>query len=95
MVLAFGMSVCRPHIMSFVLLPSIFSSIFHGVTPFQTKNAGAPHSPQTHLQADRLPCKEGGDDSRCADAALELQGLNVQFSSLLLFIHYFAVQVHF
>ena len=51
-VLAFGLSVCRPHLMpSGVLMPSILRSSFHAVLPFQTKNAGAPHSPQVHLQA--------------------------------------------
>ena len=55
-VLAFGLSVCRPHLMPpGAVMPSIFWSSFHAVLPFQTKNAGAPHSPQVHLQAKQTP----------------------------------------
>ena len=51
-VLAFGLIVCRPHLMALrasPLMPLICRSFFHAVLPFQTKNAGAPHSPQVHL----------------------------------------------
>ncbi len=58
--LAFGLIVCRPHSefpKSFFRMPPICSSFSHVVLPFQTKNAGAPHSPHSHLHAHHnFPC---------------------------------------
>ena len=59
--LAFGLIVCRPHLMASrarVPMPLASRTFFHVVLPFQTKNAGAPHSPQVHLQAEQIHLNE-------------------------------------
>lgn len=63
--LALGLSVCRPHSIfsaSLHFMPPITRSSLQAFLPFyiKTKNAGAPHSPQVHLQAKQAPSPSPG-----------------------------------